>query len=56
MLEEKQWLVEKGHESTLYETLLAVAGLLFNFTIVKMRGPNKSLKLKKKVSFDIALF
>ena len=34
----------KGHESTLYEALLVIAGLLFNFTIVKMRGPNKSLK------------
>ena len=27
----------KGHESRSYETLLEVAGLLFKFTIVKMR-------------------
>ena len=32
----------KGHESKSYETLLVIDGLLFNFTIVKMRGPNKS--------------
>ena len=31
----------KGKESTPYEALLVIAGLLFNFTIVKMRGPNK---------------
>ena len=29
--------------------MLVIAGLLFEFTIVKMRGPNKSLKLKKKL-------
>ena len=29
--------------------MLVIAGLLFKFTIVKMRGPNKSLKLKKKL-------
>ena len=32
----------KGHESKSYETLLVIAGLLFKFTIVKMRGPNRS--------------
>ena len=36
----------KGHESMSYETVLAVAGLLFKFTIVKMRGPNKRLNNK----------
>ena len=34
----------KGHESKSYEALLVIAGLLFESTIVKMRGPNKSLK------------
>ena len=34
----------KGHESKPYEAVLVIAGLLFNFTTVKMRGPNKSLK------------
>ena len=33
----------KGHESMSYETMLVIAGLLFKFTIVKMRGPNKPL-------------
>ena len=30
----------KGHEPKLYETRLVIAGLLFEFTIVKLRGPN----------------
>ena len=38
-----------GHESMPYEALLVIAGLLFNFIIVKMRGPNKSLNHKKTV-------
>ena len=29
-----------------HETLLVIAGIFFNFTIVKMRGPNKSLNIK----------
>ena len=33
----------KGHESMSYETMLVIAGLLFKFAIVKMRGPNKPL-------------
>ena len=37
---------EKGHESVSYETWLVIASLLFIFTTVKMRGPNKSLNLK----------
>ena len=32
----------KGHESKPYEALLVIAGLLFKFTIVNLRGPNKS--------------
>ena len=31
----------KGHEPMSYETLLVLAGPLFIFTIVTMRGPNK---------------
>ena len=47
----------KGHESMLYGTLLVIVGLLFKFTIVKMRGPNKSLNhLKYEISSDIANF
>ena len=37
----------KWHESMSYETMLVIAGLLFKFTIVKMRKPNKSLNRKK---------
>ena len=33
----------KGHESKSYKTLRATAGLFLTFTIVKMKGPNKSL-------------
>ena len=40
----------KGHESTSYETILVVAGLLFIFTIVNMKGPNKQLNHKKSLS------
>ena len=29
-----------------YATMLVIAGLLFKFTTVKMRGPNKSLNRK----------
>ena len=39
----------KGHQSKSNETILVVAGLLFKFTIVKMRGPNKQLNHKKNV-------
>ena len=39
----------KGHEPKSYETLLVIASLLFNFTIVNMRGLNKSLNIKKKI-------
>ena len=35
------------HESMSYETMLVIAGLLFKFTIVKKREPNKSLDRKK---------
>ena len=37
-----------GHESKSYETMLGIAGLLFIFAIVKIRGPNKSLNIKGK--------
>ena len=37
---------EKGHEPKSYETLIVIASLLFNFTIVNMRGLNKSLNIK----------
>ena len=38
---------KKGHEPKLYETLLVFAGLLFELTSVKMRGPNKPLNHQK---------
>ena len=44
---------KKGQESTPYEALLVIAGLLFNFTIVKMRGPNKSLNPKSSYLFSL---
>ena len=31
----------KGHESTSNETMLVVAGPIFKFTNVNMRGPNQ---------------
>ena len=37
----------KEHEFKPYKALLVIIGLLFNFTIVKMKGPNKSLRTKK---------
>ena len=33
----------KGHEPTPYETLLVTVGLFFEFTVVEMRGLNKTL-------------
>ena len=38
----------KGQEHTLNETSLVLVGLLFKFTTVELRGPNKTLNLKKK--------
>ena len=34
----------KGHEPKPYKAILVTAGLLFKFTTVKLRGPNKSFK------------
>ena len=36
----------KGHESKPYAALWVIVGLLYNFTNVKMIGPNKPLKKK----------
>ena len=33
----------KGHEPIMYEALLVIVGLFFNFTFVRMKGPNKTL-------------
>ena len=33
----------KGHEPKLYEAELVIAGPFFDFTIVKMKGPNKPI-------------
>ena len=32
----------EGHELELFETPVAVAGLFFTFTIITLKGPNKS--------------
>ena len=32
----------------MYETASVIVGLLYNFTNVKMRGPNKQLEMKKQ--------
>ena len=37
----------KGHEPKLYEALRVAVGLFFEFTIVKMKGPNKRINDKK---------
>ena len=34
----------KGHEPKLYEALVVFACIFFKFTIVKMKGPNKTIK------------
>ena len=36
----------KEHEPKSYETLIVIASLLFNFTIVNVRGLNKSSNIK----------
>ena len=38
--------LQKEHELESYETAGVSFGLFLNFTYVKMRGPNKQLKLK----------
>ena len=42
---EKSNNLSKGHEPKLYEALVVIAGLFFEFTSVKMKGPNKQIKL-----------
>ena len=37
------YVVLKGNEPKLYRTLIVIASLFFEFTIVKIRGPNKNL-------------
>ena len=37
----------RGHESKQYYALWFIAGLLYNFTPVKMKGPNKTLEQTK---------
>ena len=40
----------KGHEPELYEAQWVIAGLFFNFTIVKMRKLNVAFKPFKKTA------
>ena len=40
-------ILDKGHEFTQYYAQGIIAGLFYNFTIVKMKGPNKTLRLKQ---------
>ena len=37
-------ILVKGHESKQYYALRIIVGLFYNFTIVKMKGPNKNIK------------
>ena len=41
-------ILVKGHESTQY-VALRVVGLLYKFTYVKMKGPNKTFRTIKNV-------
>ena len=41
-------ILVKGHESKQYYALRIIVGLFYNFTIVKMKGPNKNIKNEKK--------
>ena len=36
----------KGHESRLYEALWVIVGPFFEFTVVKLKRPNKHLELE----------
>ena len=36
-------ILVNGHEPKLYETSRDIAGRFLNFTIVKMKGPNKNI-------------
>ena len=40
----KAIILVEGHESKQYVALRVIVGLLYNFTIVKMKGPNKTLR------------
>ena len=40
-------IIVKGHESKQYNALCVIVGLFYNFTIVKMKGPNKTFRPKK---------
>ena len=40
----------KGHKLKLYESLRAIAGPFFEFTTVKLKGPNKQLNIKNITS------
>ena len=46
----------KGHDSMSYKILLVISGILFKFTIVKISGPNKSLKPRSFVTFGSYFF
>ena len=37
----------EGHEPKPYEVLCVIVGLFFAFTIVKLKGPNKTIKSSK---------
>ena len=40
-------IIDKGYEFTQYYARGIIAGLFYNFTIVKMKGPNKTFRPKK---------
>ena len=46
----------KGHELKRYEALEAIAGPFVKFTIVMMKGPNKTIKLLEKKLINRTLY
>ena len=46
----------KEHESKQYYALWFIAGLLYNFTPIKIKGPNKTFRMKNSSNnyFDVS--
>ena len=51
-MNDSQCYLVKGQESKLCEALGGIVGLFYNFTIIKMKGPNKTIELKKKLKLN----
>ena len=48
----KAIILVKGHESKQYVALHVIVGLLYKYTIVKMKGLNKTLRTKTKLGIS----